>query len=108
MASACSSEEQTLRDVYASKDACANDWGSDECEQAQTGNNYYGPHYYYFGGRPWYYPRGYETPTETKPSQGAYNMKPGLHSPNAISSFASSRIIRGGFGLASFFHGGGS
>ncbi|HMK57047.1 MAG TPA: hypothetical protein VK448_10465 [Dissulfurispiraceae bacterium] len=107
-ASACSSEQKTQRDVYASRDACANDWGSDQCEQDQTGTRTYGPHYYFYGGRPWYFPRGYETPVETRPGQGAYNIKQGLHSPNAVSSFAASRTTRGGFGGSSFFHGGGS
>lgn len=108
MASACSSEQKTQRDVYASRDACTNDWGSSECEPDQAGTGYHGPHYYYFGGRPWYYPRGYDTPVETRPGQGAYNLKPGLHSPNAVSSFSSARTVRGGFGGSSSFHGGGS
>jgi hypothetical protein len=107
-ASACSSDQETKRDVYASKDACANDWGSGECEPNSTGSGYYGPHYYFYGGRPWYFPRGYDTPVETRPAQGAYNMNPGLHSPNASSSIASTRTVRGGFGGSSFFHGGGS
>jgi uncharacterized protein YgiB involved in biofilm formation len=108
-ASACSSDQKTQRDVYASKDACANDWGSNECEQDNRGTSYHGPHYYYYGGRPWYFPRGSETPVETRPLQGAYNMRPGgLHSPNAVSSVTSSRTVRGGFGASSFFHGGGS
>ena len=107
-ASACSSDQKTERNVYASKDACSNDWGSSECEPDQTGRGYYGPHYYYYGGRSWYFPRGYETPVETRPTQGAFNMKPGAVSPHAISSFSSSRTVRGGFGGSSSFHGGGS
>lgn len=106
MASACSSEQKTQRDVYSSKDACANDWGSSECEQDSTGRGYYGPHYYYYGGRPWYFPRGYETPVEARPTQGAYNMQPGMSSSHAVSSFSSSRTVRGGFGGSSLFHGG--
>ncbi|HTZ16985.1 MAG TPA: hypothetical protein VMB78_00965 [Dissulfurispiraceae bacterium] len=107
-ASACSSDQETRQDVYTSKDACANDWGSTECEPATTGHGYYGPHYYFYGGRPWYFPRGYETPVETRPSQGAYSMKPGLHAPGASSSITSTRTVRGGFGASSSTHGGGS
>lgn len=108
VASACSTDQQTQRDVYASKDACANDWGSDQCEQDQTGTRTYGPHYYFYGGRPWYFPRGYETPMEARPGMGAYNMRPGASSSHAVSSITSSRTVRGGFGGSSFFHGGGS
>ena len=107
-ASGCGTDQKTQRDIYSSKDACANDWGSGECEPDTTGAGYYGPHYYYYGGRPWYFPRGYETPVETRPTQGAYNMRPGLHSTNAVSSITSSRTVRGGFGALSFLHGGGS
>jgi len=107
-ASACDSDQKTQRNVYASKEACANDWSSTDCEPDQAGKGYYGPHYYYYGGRPWYLPRGNETPVETKPSQGAYNMKPGASSPHAVSSFSSSRTVRGGFGGSSSMQGGGS
>jgi hypothetical protein len=108
VASACSSEEKTQRNIYATKDACASDWGSDQCEQDESRTRYYGPHYYYYGGRPWYFPRGYQTPVETRPSQGAYTMRAVTGSPHAMSSFSSSRTVRGGFGYSSFFHGGGS
>jgi len=107
-ASSCNSEQKTQQDVYSSNDACANDWGSDQCEQDQTGTQTYGPHYYFYGGRPWYFPRGYNTPVSARPGQGAYNMSPGSHSMHAISSLSSSRTVRGGFGGSSFFHGGGS
>ena len=107
-ASACSSDQETQRSVYSSKDACAKDWGSDECEPASTGSHYYGPHYYFYGGRPWYFPRGYETPVETRPSQGAYSMNPGMHAPGSASSIASTRTVRGGFGASSALHGAGS
>ena len=91
-ASACDSDQKTQRNVYASKEACANDWSSTD----------------YYGGRPWYFQSGNETPVETKPSQGAYNMKPGASSPHAVSSFSSSRTVRGGFGGSSSMQGGGS
>jgi hypothetical protein len=108
MATACSSEQKTKRNVYASQGDCANDWGSSECEVVSTGTGYHGPHYYYSSGRQMYFPRGGDTPVETRPSQGAYNMKSGLHSANAISSFTSSKTVRGGFGHSSSSHGGGS
>jgi len=108
MATSCSSEQKTQRNAYASKDSCTKDWGSDECEPAATGTGYLGPHYYYSGGMPWYYPRGQNTPIETRPSQGAYHVGPGMSSPHAVSSFASSKTSRGGFGHSSSAHGGGS
>ncbi len=108
VAAGCSSQQETQRNLYASKDACANDWGSAECEPASTGTGYYGPHYYYYGGRPWYFPMGSNRPVEATPSQGSYNWRPGTRSSTAISSFSSSKTVRGGFGFSSLFHGGGS
>lgn len=108
MATACSSDQKTRRNVYASKEDCTKDWGGDECEQASDGRRYQGPHYYYSAGRPWYFPRGQESPVETRPSQAASRMGSDLHSPNALSSFASTKTTRGGFGHFSSFHGGGS
>jgi uncharacterized protein YgiB involved in biofilm formation len=108
MTTACSSNQKTKRDVYASKDDCVKDWGSDECEQSATGSRYHGPHYFYAGSRPWYFPRGKDAPVETKPMQGAYHAGADHHSPSALTSFASSKTSRGGFGHSSSFHGGGS
>jgi hypothetical protein len=108
MASACSSDQKTKRNVYASKAACADDWGGSECEPTSTGSDYHGPHYYYSGGRQMYYPMGHDAPVETRPSQGAYTMKSGMHSANAVSSFTSSKTSRGGFGHSSSSHSGGS
>lgn len=108
LATGCNSEQKTQRNVYASKEDCVKDWNSDECESKQTssGSRYYGPHYFYSGGRPWYFPRGQDAPVETRPSQGAYTMSPGQRSSHALSSFASAKTSRGGFGHSSSFHGG--
>lgn len=110
MTTACSSDQKTQRNTYASKDDCTKDWGSDECEQSSTatGNRYHGPHYYYMGGMPWYYPRGQDTPVATTPSQAMHTVGSGQQSPHAVSSFASSKTTRGGFGHSSSSHGGGS
>jgi hypothetical protein len=108
IAAGCSSDQKTRRDVYASKDDCVKDWGGDECEQSAAGSRYHGPHYFYSGGMPWYFPRGQDTPVETRPTQGAYHAGAGQHSPSALASFASSKTSRGGFGHSSSSHGGGS
>ncbi len=111
MATGCSSDQKdqkTQRNAYASKDSCTKDWGSDECEPAATGTGYHGPHYYYSGGMPWYFPRGQDTPVATQPSQAVHTLGSGQQSPHAVSSFASSKTSRGGFGHSSSAHGGGS
>jgi uncharacterized protein YgiB involved in biofilm formation len=107
-ASGCSKEQKTQRDIYASRDDCAKDWGGGECEPGSTAGVFHGPHYFYHGGSPMYFPRGGETAIATTPAQGVHNLRPGLHSPNAVSAIAASRTVRGGFGHSSSSHGGGS
>jgi hypothetical protein len=104
----CSKEQKTKRDLYSSRDDCAKDWGSSECEPNTTGGSFYGPHYFYHGTSPMYFPRGSETAIATTPVQGVHNLTPGVHSPNAFSAIAASRTVRGGFGHSSSSHGGGS
>jgi|WetSurMetagenome_2_1015567.scaffolds.fasta_scaffold00053_43 hypothetical protein len=112
MASGCGDDEQkTEKQIYASKEACEKDWDSKDCAYQQDDRRYHGPHYYFIGGRPWYYPHGYNNPVETRPGQGAYNLKPGDTSAGAVSRISSSRSSsssRGGFGSSSHSHGVGS
>jgi len=112
VAAGCGSDEkQTERQVYNSKEACASDWDSANCEYAANEKRYYGPHYYFVGGRPWFYPSGYHNPVETRPGQGANFLKPGATSPWAVSRIStsmSSSSSRGGFGSSSHSHGVGS
>ena len=104
----CAEEQKTERDLYADKEKCEQDWGSAECEPARTGGGYYGPHYYYFGGRPWYFPFGRNEPVAARPDQAISRVQSGSRAPGAVASTSSSRTLRGGFGGLSSFHGGGS
>jgi hypothetical protein len=114
MASSCGdSEKKTERQLYSSKEACEKDWDSKDCVFEQRDKRYYGPHYYFVGGRTWYYPSGYYNPVETRPGQGAFNLKPNTTSAGAVSRISSSRSTsssssRGGFGSSSASHGGSS
>jgi hypothetical protein len=104
VASGCSSDEEkkTERQVYASQDACAKDWGSGDCELDSKDRRYYGPHYYFIGSRLLYYPMGYSTPIETRPGMGASSLRPGAVSAGAVSHVSTSR---GGFGSSAHAHG---
>jgi uncharacterized protein YgiB involved in biofilm formation len=86
LATGCEKEQ---RNVYKSKEDCAQDWGrEDACEEVGTTNRHYG------GG---YYPLGYFYGPRYTPSsrpQGIYPMR-------------SVGVARGGFGGLSGFHGGG-
>ena len=108
VASACSTDQKTQRDLYSSKNDCEKDWGGKDCEPDASGRGYSGPHYYHSGGRYWYYPRGQGAPVEANPTHGIYHTTPGMHSPQAISSMSTSHTVRGGFGRFASFHGGGS
>jgi hypothetical protein len=98
-------EKKTERQVYANKEACARDWDSGECEPDSSGRRYYGPHYYFMGSRVWYYPSGYSTPVETRPTMGASTLKPGSVSSGAVSHVTSTHTTRGGFGSSASAHG---
>jgi hypothetical protein len=107
VASGCGSDEEkkTERQVYASQDACAKDWGSGDCELDSKDRRYYGPHYYFIGSRVWYYPVGYSSPVEPRPGQGASALKPGAVSAGAVSHVSATRSARGGFGSSAHAHG---
>jgi hypothetical protein len=108
VASGCGSDEKpTERQVYATREACEKDWDGKDCALEQKDKRYYGPSYFFVGGRTWYYPHGYNNPVETRPGQGAYNLKPGTTSTGAVARVASSST-RGGFGSSSHSHGVGS
>lgn len=104
---ACGSNEQaTTRELYMNKEKCAEDWGSeDKCEPTTSGR-YHGPHYYWYGGRPYYFPRGGTDPQPTTTGRMA-NLTQGSKSANSIGSISSS-VKRGGFGSSSSFHSSGS
>jgi hypothetical protein len=118
VATGCGSDEKkTERQIYASKEACAKDWDSKDCEYDQGSRRYNGPHYYFVGGRTWYYPAGYNSPVQSRPGQGSYTLTPGATSTGAVSRVSSSRSTssssvgsssRGGFGSSSHSHGVGS
>jgi len=103
---ACSSEQATKREVYQNKQKCVEDWGSDDkCEVTSSGH-YYGPHYYWSSGRPYYYPHGGGTP-ELAQTGRISSLTQGGRSANSISSISGS-VSRGGFGHASSSHSSGS
>jgi uncharacterized protein YgiB involved in biofilm formation len=105
-AAGCSdSEQKTERQVYDSVEACQKDWGAGECETVRDQRRYYGPHYYFIGSRIWYYPVGYSTPMEPRPTMGASALKPGMRSASAVSHVSSSHTTRGGFGSSAHAHG---
>jgi uncharacterized protein YgiB involved in biofilm formation len=105
-AGGCGDEQvNTQRNLYASKDKCAQDWGDEECEQ--TTNGYYGPHYYYSRGRPFYFPRNGSDSREVESHRGFLRSGPGMPSSSASSVVSSTKTIRGGFGRISGFHSGG-
>lgn len=98
---------ETHRELYANRQKCQEDWGSeDRCEEQREGR-YYGPRYIYSGGRPFYYPRNSEKPVPLG-QQGQFSrLSPGMKSLNSSGTFTTSHISRGGFGrIGSFFSGG--
>jgi uncharacterized protein YgiB involved in biofilm formation len=104
----CSSPpSDTHRELYANREKCVEDWGSeDRCEQ-QSGGRYWGPRYYYYGGRPFYFPRNTDNPVPLGGEGKFSHLSPGMKSLNSSATFSSPHISRGGFGrIGSFFHGG--
>lgn len=94
---------ETKRNLYKSKEDCLKDWGEEDCEE-MPGGYHYGPHYYYIGGRPWYFPRNTSNPKEVEPTKGFSRVAPGASSINAHSTISSFRTVRGGFGHFAGFH----
>jgi hypothetical protein len=98
---ACEPDTQaTKRDMYKNRDDCAKDWDEKDCEDSTDSNGahwYAGPHYYYMGSRPYYYPRGGEDPVEATSRSRFAGASPTAASSRA--SFATANTItRGGFG----------
>lgn len=108
VAGGCSTEEATTREMYASKDKCAEDWGEKECEENESRSGYYGPHYFYRSGTTYYVPRGTDEPVPVKQNQGFSRVSQGTRSSNSLTSVSSVRTVRGGFGSSAQAHGGGS
>ena len=98
---ACGSSTQTTqRDMYKNRDDCVKDWNETECEESsdKQGSRWFaGPHYYFMGSLPYFFPRGGSDPvaaTGTSRFAGTSSMA----SSSRASFAASSSITRGGFG----------
>ena len=98
---ACGPDTQTTqRDMYKNRDDCAKDWDEKDCEDStdRDGAHWYaGPHYYYMGSRPFYYPRGGADPVAATGTSRFVGASPLAPSPRA-SYAAAHTISRGGFG----------
>jgi uncharacterized protein YgiB involved in biofilm formation len=107
MLTACGGNEQaTTRELYRNKEKCVEDWGSEDKCEATANGRYHGPNYYWYGGRPYYFPRSGGDPQPTTTGHMS-NLTQGGRSSNSISSVSSS-VSRGGFGHSSSFHSSGS
>ena len=98
----------TKRELYASRDKCEEDWGDPKnCEEVNTasGRGYYGPHYSFFRGSPYYYPSGARDPVPVGKDVGFGRVAEGGKSPRSIGSISSMRLVRGGFGKSAGAHG---
>jgi hypothetical protein len=98
-----SNTQQTQRDVYSTKEQCADDWGDKDCEDAGTsgssgGHYFMGPHYYAYGGRSYYFPRGSSGSSEPVQATSLPRFKSGLSRASGVSRTISSSVSRGGFG----------
>lgn len=109
MAGGCSDQEEVnaMRQLYSSRDGCIQDWGDDDCEDQPDGSSY-SPHFFYSGGRPYYFPRNRHEPVEVEPHKGFSRYAPGTTSSHVRSVMSSTRTVRGGFGHSASFHSGGS
>ena len=109
---ACGGESQpTKRSVYANKQDCIDDWGNEkDCEevQQQSTRAYYGPHYFYSGGRPYYVPSGSQEPKPVSSAAAFSKVSEGMQSSTATRSVHTSSVVRGGFGASASSHGSGS
>ncbi len=104
VAGGCNNQNvDTRRNLYTSKDNCRKDWSDEDCEEMPGGYSY-GPHYYYLGGRPWYFSRNTSNPREVEPTKGFSRLASHASSLNAHSVTFFSRVIRGGFGYFVGFH----
>jgi hypothetical protein len=98
---------ETHRELYANREKCQEDWGSeDRCEE-QRGGRVWGPRYVYTGGRPFYFPRNSETPVPMGGEGKFSQVSPGMKSLNSSGTFSTPHITRSGFGrIGSFLRGG--
>jgi uncharacterized protein YgiB involved in biofilm formation len=101
-------EQATKREIYKSKEECKEDWGGEEnCEETVTTGghrSYHGPHYFYSSGRPYYFPRGSETPMPAGSHMNFSGVSEGMSSAKSSGHVASTHITRGGFGGSSSSH----
>lgn len=103
--------QETRRDAYRTRDACARDWADDTC--SPNGSGYFGPRYFYSHGDRTPYIIDRDGRTRAAPSHyGAYSSHgtdaagapvtvPGrttVVTSHAASSGHASSIFRGGFG----------
>lgn len=98
----------TKRELYASRGKCEEDWGdAQNCEEVSTrsGRGYYGPHYYFFRGSPYYYPPGGRDPLPVRQDAGFSRITEGGRSPRPLGSIPSLHVVRGGFGRSAGVHG---
>lgn len=106
-ATGCSQQQPTQREVYLSKENCAQDWGSEaNCEPSSTGTAFWGPNYYYRGGYPYYFPKDRDEPVPVDRNAQFSRVAPGAKSPLSAGTLATTHIARGGFGRGSASHGG--
>jgi hypothetical protein len=98
-----SKTQQTQRDVYTTKEQCVDDWGEKDCEDTGTSgasinHTYMGPHYFNYGGVPYFFPRGSSSTSEPVNGSSVPRFKSGItHSSGAFHTISSS-VARGGFG----------
>ncbi len=100
--------QDTKRELYASRDKCAEDWGDPEnCEEVSTptGRGYYGPHYYFFRGSPYYYPPGGRDPVPVRQDAAFARVPEGGRSSRSLGSISNLHVVRGGFGRSAGVHG---
>ena len=100
-------DSSSRREIYASREKCLTDWGSeDSCDQKWEGS-YHGPHYFCRGGVPYYYRRGGDQAQPLGAAAKFSRLAPGTASLNSSGSLTTSPITRGGFGrIGSFFRAG--
>lgn len=105
----CSQKQATSRELYETKQKCIEDWGSEQdCEEDKNTRYYYGPHYFYSGGRPLYFPRGGDNPVPVGNHARFSGVPEGARSRHSTTRVTSTHISRGGFGRLGSFHGSGS
>jgi len=98
------SEEPTQVATYLTRQACVEDWGSDDdCDDDGDGR-WRGPRYYYLGGRPYYYAKKSCAAMAVPGSAQFSRLSMGSTSPRATSTTAAS-VSRSGFGGRASFHG---